>query len=169
MVAEQGAENAKAVNQEQGAQPQATGTVSDKAAQQTILSRFKSVLAKQSKGCNSVIAAGASEEEVKKVSHIMAHTVRQLEALLPNLAQKLAVSGAETFGEEVQTRQRGAVAYSVDGFGLSSQQCFSTLLFPELEKRIILALFVQQQSCTTPSSMKVANGPRICPIRALGN
>ena len=48
----------------------------------------------ESKGCNSVseqlIAAGASEEEeVKKVSQNIAHTVRQLGAKssLPNLAQ----------------------------------------------------------------------------------
>ena len=58
--------------------------MSDEAAQQTILSVFNSVLAMQSKGCNSVseqlMAAGPSEEDVKKDSWIMAHTVRQLEA-----------------------------------------------------------------------------------------
>ena len=43
LVAEQAAENDKAVNQElPGAQPQATSSVSDNAAQQTILSVFKS-------------------------------------------------------------------------------------------------------------------------------
>ena len=45
---------------------------------------IKSVLAMQSKDCNSVseqlMAAGRSEEEVQKVSKIMAHTVHQLEA-----------------------------------------------------------------------------------------
>ena len=85
LVAEKAPENAKAVNQEfPEAQPQAAGSVSDKAAQQTILSVFESVLAMQSKGCNSVseqlMAAGASEEEVEKVSRITAHTVRQFEA-----------------------------------------------------------------------------------------
>ena len=83
--AKQAAETAKAVNQEfPGAQPQATGSMSDKAGQQTILSVSKSVLAMQSKGCSSVseqlTAAGATEEDVKKVSPMVAHTVRQLEA-----------------------------------------------------------------------------------------
>ena len=59
-------------------------SVSDKAAQQTILSVFTSILGKHKKSCNSVseqlIAAGASEEEeVKKVSQNIAHTVRLLE------------------------------------------------------------------------------------------
>ena len=85
LVAEQAAKNANAVNQElPQAHPQAPGSVSDKGAQQTILSVIKSVLAMQSKDCNSVseqlMAAGRSEEEVQNVSKIMAHTVRQLEA-----------------------------------------------------------------------------------------
>ena len=66
LVAEQAAETAKAVNQEfSGNQPQATGSMSDKAGQQTILSVFKSVLAMQSRGCNTLsellTAAGATE------------------------------------------------------------------------------------------------------------
>ena len=35
------------------------------------------------------------------------------------------------------------------------------LRFPGLVKRIILALFAQQVSCMTPSSMKLATGPRV--------
>ena len=73
LVAEQAAENANAVNQElPKAHPQAPGSVSDKAAQQTILSVIKSVLAMQSIDCNSVseqlMTAWATEKEVQKVS-----------------------------------------------------------------------------------------------------
>ena len=85
LVAEQTAENAEAVNQGVPVvQTQTTGTLPDKAAQQTIFSVFKSVLSMQSMGRHSaseqLMAAGATEEDVKKVSQIMAHTVRQLEA-----------------------------------------------------------------------------------------
>ena len=52
-------------------------------AQQTILSVFKSVLSMQNMGCHSVaeqlMAAVATDEEVKKISQIMAQTVRKLE------------------------------------------------------------------------------------------
>ena len=69
-VAEQTAENAKAASQGVPAvQTQTAGTMSDKAAQQTILSVFKSVLSMQSMECHSVsgqlMAAGATEEDVK--------------------------------------------------------------------------------------------------------
>ena len=40
---------------------------------------FKSVLSMQNMGCHSVVAAGATDEEVKKISQIMAQTVRKLE------------------------------------------------------------------------------------------
>ena len=55
----------------------------DPDAQQTILSVFKSVLSMHNMGCHSVaeqlMAAGATDEEVKKISQIMAQTVRKLE------------------------------------------------------------------------------------------
>ena len=60
-----------------------SGSNPDPDAQQTILSVFKSVLSMQSMGCRSVseqlMAAGATDEEVKKISQIMAQTVRKLE------------------------------------------------------------------------------------------
>ena len=74
---EQTSENAKAVNQGVPVvQTQTTGTMSDKAAQQTIFSVFQSVLSVRSMECHSVeqlMAAGATEEDVKKVSQILAH------------------------------------------------------------------------------------------------
>ena len=81
LVAEQTAKNAKAVNQGiPVVHTQTTGST----AQQTILSVFESVLSMQIIGCHSVseqlMAAGATDEDVKKISQIMAHTVRQLEA-----------------------------------------------------------------------------------------
>ena len=79
LVAEQTAENAKAVNQgTSGIQ-----SLSYPDAQQTILSVFKSVLSMQNMGCHSVaeqlMAAVATDEEVKKISQVMAQTVRKLE------------------------------------------------------------------------------------------
>ena len=80
LVAEQTAENAKAVHQgTSGIQSLSSPSNPDSDAQQTILSVFKSVLM----GCHSVaeqlMAAGATDEEVKKISQIMAQTVRKLE------------------------------------------------------------------------------------------
>ena len=84
LVAEQTAENAKAVNQgTSGIQSFSSPSNPDPDAQQTILSVFKSVLSMQNMGCHSVaeqlMAAGATDEEVKKTSQIMAQTVRKLE------------------------------------------------------------------------------------------
>ena len=85
LVAEQTAESPKAVNQGiPVVQAHTTGSTSDEAAQQTILSVFFSVLSMKSMGCHSVseqlMAAGATDEDVKKISQIMALTVWQLEA-----------------------------------------------------------------------------------------
>ena len=85
LVAEQTAENAKTVNQgNPGIQTDTSGSISDQAAQQTVLSVIKSALSMQSMGCHGVseqlMAAGATDENVKKISQIMALTVRQLEA-----------------------------------------------------------------------------------------
>ena len=84
LVAEQTAENAKGVNQgTSGIQSLSSPSNPDPDAQQTILSVFKSVLSMQNMGCHSVaeqlMAAGATDEEVKKISQIMAQTVRKLE------------------------------------------------------------------------------------------
>ena len=77
--------NAKGVNQGNPVvQAHTTGLTSDQAAKQNILSVCKSVLSMQSMGCHSVseqvMAAGATDEDVKKISQITAQTVRQLEA-----------------------------------------------------------------------------------------
>ena len=77
-------ENAKAVNQgTSGIQLLSSPSNPDPDAQQTILSVFKSVLSMQNMGCYSfaeqLMAAGATDEEVKKISQIMAQTVRKLE------------------------------------------------------------------------------------------
>ena len=84
LVAEQTAENAKAVNQgTSGIQSLSPPSNPDPDAQQTILSVFKSVLSMKNMRCHSVaeqlMAAGATDEEVKKISQIMAQTVRKLE------------------------------------------------------------------------------------------
>ena len=84
LVAEQSAENAKTVNQgNPGFQTHTSGSISDQAAKQTVLSVFKSVLSMQSMECHGVseqlMAAGATEEDVKKMSQVMAQTVRKLE------------------------------------------------------------------------------------------
>ena len=84
LVAEQTAENVKAVNQgTSGIQSLSSLSNPDPDAQQTILSVFKSVLSMQNMGCHSVaeqlMAAGATDEEIKKTSQIMAQTVRKLE------------------------------------------------------------------------------------------
>ena len=83
-VAEQTAENAKAVDQgTSGIQSFSSLSNPDPDAQQTILSVFKSVLSMQNMVCHSVaeqlMAAGATDVEVKKISQIMAQTVRKLE------------------------------------------------------------------------------------------
>ena len=83
-MAEETAENAKLSNKENpGFQTHTSGSISDQAAQQTVLSVFKSVLSMQSVECHSVseqlVAAGATEEDVKKISQVMALTVRTLE------------------------------------------------------------------------------------------
>ena len=88
LVAEQTAENAKAVNQgTSGIQSLSSSSNPDPDAQQTILSVFKSVLSMQSMVCHSVaeqlMAAGATDEDVKKISQTMAQTVRQLEVGSP--------------------------------------------------------------------------------------
>ena len=84
LVAEQSAENAKTVNQgNPGFQTHTSGSISDQAAKQTVLSVFKSVLSMQSMECHGVseqlMAAGAIEEDAKKMSQVMAQTVRKLE------------------------------------------------------------------------------------------
>ena len=84
LVAEQTAEYAKTVNQgNPGFQKHTSGSISDEAAQQTVLSVFKSVLSMQSMWCHGVseqlMAAGANEDDVKKISQVMAQTVRKLE------------------------------------------------------------------------------------------
>ena len=67
LVAEQSAEIAKTINQgNPGFQSRTSGSISDQAAQQTVLSVFKSVVSMQSMGCYGVseqlMAAGATEE-----------------------------------------------------------------------------------------------------------
>ena len=85
LVAAQAAGIATAVSHDTpGNQTQATvGTMSDKAAQQSILSVFKSVLTMQILGCHSVLeqvmASGVTEDDVNRVSQILADTVQQLE------------------------------------------------------------------------------------------
>ena len=84
LVAEQTAENTKVVNEDtSGVQSVSSLSNPDSDAQQTILSVFKSVLSMQNMGCHSVteqlMAAGATDEDVKKISQIMAQTVRKLE------------------------------------------------------------------------------------------
>ena len=55
-----------------------------KAAQQTILQVLNSVLSMQSMWCHRVseqlMAAGATDQDIMKISQVMAQTVRQLEA-----------------------------------------------------------------------------------------
>ena len=77
LVAEQSAEYAKTVNQgNPGFQSRMSGPISDQVAQHTVLSVFKSVLSMQSMKCHGVseqlMAAGATEEDVKKISQVMA-------------------------------------------------------------------------------------------------
>ena len=84
LVAEQSAENAKPVNQgNPGNQSHMSGSIPDQVAQHTVLSVFKSVLSMESMECHGVSeqlrAAGATEEDVKKFSQVMAQTVRTLE------------------------------------------------------------------------------------------
>ena len=79
LVAEQSAKNATTVNQgNPGFQSRMSGPISDQVAQHTILSVFKSVLSMQSMGCHGVLeqlmAAGATEEDVKKISQVSADT-----------------------------------------------------------------------------------------------
>ena len=67
-----------------GSDTHTTGSTPDQAAQQNILSVFLSVISMQSMACHSVseqlMAAGATDEDVKNISQITAQTVRQLEA-----------------------------------------------------------------------------------------
>ena len=81
--------NAKTVNQgNPGFQSHMSGHISDQVAQHTILSVFKSVLSMQSMGCHGVseqlMAAGATEEDVQKISQVVAQTVRTLETGIAN-------------------------------------------------------------------------------------
>ena len=109
LVAEQTAENAKAVNQgTSGIQSLSSPSNPDSDAQQTILSVFKFVLSMQNMGCHSVaeqlMQSAATDEEVKKISQIMAQTVRKLEGgsnipepgiEMPKLACEVVVLDAE--------------------------------------------------------------------------
>ena len=66
-----------------------SGHISNQVAQHTVLSVFKSVLSMQSMVCHGVseqlMAAGATEEDdVQKISQVMAQTVRTLDARIPN-------------------------------------------------------------------------------------
>ena len=75
LVAEQTAENAKlSIKEIQDFQTHTSGSISDQAARQTVLSVFKSVLSVQSMGCHGVweqlMAAGATEKDVKKISQV---------------------------------------------------------------------------------------------------
>ena len=84
LVAEQTAENAKAVNQgTSGIQSFSSPSNPDPDAQQTILTVFQSVLSMQNMECHSVaeqlMAAGATDEEVKKIRPDQAQTLRKLE------------------------------------------------------------------------------------------
>ena len=66
-----------------GFQARMSGHISDQVAQHTVLSVFKSVLSMQSMRCHGVseqlMAEGATEEDVQKISLVMAQTVRTLE------------------------------------------------------------------------------------------
>ena len=84
LVAGQIAENAKTVNEgNPGFQYHTSGSISDQAAQHTVFSLFKSVLSMQNMECHGVseqlMATCATEEDVKKISQVMAQTVRTLE------------------------------------------------------------------------------------------
>ena len=105
LVAGQTVEKAKAVNQGiPMVQTQTTGSTSDKAAKQTILS----VLSMQNVGCHSVseqlMAAGATEEDVKKISHIMAQTVKSTptNTARTELHSMITCHHANTRGQELQ-------------------------------------------------------------------
>ena len=130
LVAEQCAENGKTVKP--GFQSRMSGHISDQVAQHTVLSVFKSVLSMQSMGCHGVseqlVAAGAKEEDVKKISRLwhrqcghwrqgslilnldlrrtasrakwLAHTEGQ-EAIKRSLSN--AITEKRPFGEEMQT------------------------------------------------------------------
>ena len=76
LVVEQAAENAKLVNQgNPGFQSRTSASISDQAAQHTVLSVFKSVLSMQCMVCHGVsgqlMSAGATEEDVKKSSKVV--------------------------------------------------------------------------------------------------
>ena len=79
LVTEQTAEDAKTVHQgNSGFQTHTSGSIFDQAAQRTVLSVF--VLSMQSMGFSEQRkAAGATEEDVKKISQVMAQTVRKQE------------------------------------------------------------------------------------------
>ena len=106
-VAEQHAENAKTVNQgNPGFQSRTSGSISDQVAQHTVLSVFKSVLSMQSMECHGVseqpMAAGATEEDVKEISQVMAQTVRTLETGIatPELGPEVHSLPCEVVGSE---------------------------------------------------------------------
>ena len=94
----------------QGLRTHSTGSTTDQAAQQTVLSVFKSVLSRQSMGCHSVsqqlMAAGATDEDVKKICQIMAQTVRQLEAGSWWARKKISPLGMHTCGREFDLQER---------------------------------------------------------------
>ena len=91
--------NAKTVNQgNPGFQSHMSGHISDQVAQHTVLSVFKSVLSMQSIGCHGVseqlMAAGATEEDVHKISQVMAQTLETGSRIL-NLAPRRTASRAK--------------------------------------------------------------------------
>ena len=105
--AEKSAENAKIVNQRNpGFQSHMSGPICDQVAQHTVLSVFKSVLSMQSMECHGVseqlMAAGATEEDVKKISQVMAQTVRTLETWIatPELGPKTHSFPCEVVGSD---------------------------------------------------------------------
>ena len=184
--AEQTAENAKAVNQgTSGIQSFSSLSNPDPDAQQTILSVFKSVLSMQNIWCHSVaeqlMAAGATDEEVKKISQNMAQTVRKLkggstvpepgievpkpacdvvvlDAELPSCIpgfSSMDIEGQEAIKRSLSNaateKRRCSITCSVSGFGFGSSQHLSTSRFPELVQRRIQVLFALQRSCLAPN------------------
>ena len=113
---------------------------SDKVAQHTVLSVFKSVLSMQSVGCHGVseqlMAAGATEEEVKKISHVMAQTVRTRET-------------------RIATAEPGPEAHSLPcEVGGSDEEFSNVMCIPGFSKMDTEGLKPSRGACQTPSQKK---------------
>ena len=91
------------------------------------------------------MAAGPSEEDVKKDSWIMAHTVRQLEAESspPELGQKLAVSRAKKYRQTTSSLLENKPG--VSSMDTESQEAIKrSLLNAHTEKRRLAKKYKQE-------------------------